>query len=207
MGGAEAIISKAQSSYDKGEYRWVAEVLNHLVFAEPENKSAKNLLAASYQQMAYQAESAPWRDVYLTAGLELQEGTKTATLNKRETIDLLNNVPTHEFFKSMATQLKADDAEGVEESVRITFTDTRESYVLTVKNSVLHYTKTDTNELEVSATLTLTLREFLDFQVGIISLKDLLTSDNLSVEGSTLKLLSFLSMLDSGFENFNIVTP
>jgi len=207
MGGAEAIISKAQVSYDKGEYRWVAEVLNHLVFAEPDNKHAKNLLAASYQQMAYQAESAPWRDVYLTAGLELQEGTKASTLNKEETIDLLYNVPTHEFFKSMATQLKADDAEGADESIKIVFTDTQETYVLSVKNSVLHYTTVNVDKTEVSATLTLTLREFLDFQVGIISLKDLLTSDNLSVEGSTLELLSFLSMLDSGFESFNIVTP
>ena len=74
MGGAEAILTRAQESFDAGDYRWVAEVLNHLVFAEPENKKAKDLLARAYDQLGYQSESGPWRDVYLTAAFELRHG-------------------------------------------------------------------------------------------------------------------------------------
>src|SRR3546814_3195094 len=41
MGGADAVLAKAQESYGKGEYRWVAEVVNHVVFADPNNQDAK----------------------------------------------------------------------------------------------------------------------------------------------------------------------
>ncbi len=67
MGGAHSVLKRARASFDKGEYRWVAEVLNHLVFAEPENEKAKALLAQTYDQLGYQSESGPWRNVYLTA--------------------------------------------------------------------------------------------------------------------------------------------
>ncbi len=69
MGGAENVLTKAQAYFDNGEYRWVAELLNHLVFAEPDNTKAKELLANVYSQLGYQAESGTWRDVYLTAAL------------------------------------------------------------------------------------------------------------------------------------------
>ncbi len=206
MGGGEAVLSKAQVSFDQGEYRWAAEVLNHLVFADPDNAQAKQLLAASYRQMGYQAESAPWRDVYLTGSQELLEGAAANQLEKKSVLGLLRNVPTEEFMKSMATKIKAEDAEGLDETIRLVFTDTQESYVLNVKNSVLHYEK-NAGEVEVNATLTLTLKEFLDYQVGIISMKDMVMSDNLSVEGSTLDLLKFLSLLDTSLSNFEIVRP
>ncbi len=206
MGGADAIIEKAKQYYDKGEYRWVAEVLNHLVFAEPNNTAAAELLSATYQQLAFQSESAPWRDVYLTASLELENGTSTIALDKKDTLDLLNNVPTEQFLKAMATQVNAEKAEGVNQSIKLVFTDTNESFVLSVKNSVMHY-ELDGDDSNVSATLTLTLRELLNYQVGITGMKDMVLSDNLSVEGSTVDLLKFLSRLDPSLSNFNIVQP
>jgi len=62
MGGAKNVISMSKKSFDKGEYRWVAEVMNKLVFAEPKNQDARNLLADAYEQLGYQAESGPWRN-------------------------------------------------------------------------------------------------------------------------------------------------
>jgi alkyl sulfatase BDS1-like metallo-beta-lactamase superfamily hydrolase len=35
MGGAEAVLEKARQTFDNGEYRWTAQVVNHVVFAEP----------------------------------------------------------------------------------------------------------------------------------------------------------------------------
>src|SRR3546814_13573213 len=74
MGGADAVLAKARESYAKGEYRWVAEVVNHVVFAEPDNQDARNLQADALEQLGYQAESGPWRNFYLTGAKELREG-------------------------------------------------------------------------------------------------------------------------------------
>src|SRR3546814_6312445 len=74
MGGADAVLAKARESYAKGEYRWVAEVVNHVVFAEPDNQDARNLQADALEQLGYQAESGPWRNFYLT-GARSEEHT------------------------------------------------------------------------------------------------------------------------------------
>ena len=66
MGGADAALEKAQAAFERGEYRWVAEVVNHLVFADPENKDARSLQANALEQLGYQSESGPWRNFYLT---------------------------------------------------------------------------------------------------------------------------------------------
>jgi alkyl sulfatase BDS1-like metallo-beta-lactamase superfamily hydrolase len=80
MGGPEAALKKAKAAYAKGEYRWVAEVVNHVVFADPNNKAAKELQADVLEQMGYQAESGPWRNFYLTGAKELREGLKSSRL-------------------------------------------------------------------------------------------------------------------------------
>src|SRR5262249_37880737 len=70
----EAMLAKARQSFDKAEYRWVAQVLNHVVFAEPDNKAAKALLADALEQLGYQAENGTWRNAYLTGAFELRNG-------------------------------------------------------------------------------------------------------------------------------------
>ena len=79
-GGAEAMLAQGQGAYDAGEYRWGAELLNHLVFAEPSNEGARELLAKTYRQLAYQAESTQWRNSYLVAALELEVGVAEGPL-------------------------------------------------------------------------------------------------------------------------------
>src|SRR3546814_14633189 len=74
MGGADAVLAKARESYAKGEYRWVAEVVNHVVFAEPDNQDARNLQADALEQLGYQAESGPRRNFSLPGSKELSEG-------------------------------------------------------------------------------------------------------------------------------------
>ena len=82
MGGAASLLSKAKKSYDAGEYRWVAQVVNHLVFADPKNKNARNLLADAYEQLGYQASWAPWRNFYLSGAKELREGVNVLTVTQ-----------------------------------------------------------------------------------------------------------------------------
>ena len=216
MGGVDTVLEKARQQFvaaadmaaveARDTYRWLAELLNQVVFADPGNDEAKQLLANVYDQLGYQAESAPWRDVYLTGAYELRHGAPEEGLKPAMMREVLLNTPVARFFDSMAVRLKAEDAEGEHLSVKITFTDLEESYLLTLQNSVLHNHLTST-ETPADATLRLTRPMFVDLLVGRAGLKELLFSDDISFEGSRLDLIRFFSMLDKPEGRFNIVTP
>lgn len=116
MGGSANILRMAQMSYDSGEYRWVGMVLNHLVFAEPQNMAARNLLADAYEQMGYQAESGPWRNFYLTGARELRDPARLTRLaqhnNPEPNRDDLDNMDASEYFQYLAVHLNGLKVEG-----------------------------------------------------------------------------------------------
>jgi len=206
MGGADAVIVKAQEYYKKGEYRWVAQLMNHLVFADPDNKKAKALLAKTYDQLGYQSESGPWRDVYLSAANELRHGAPEKGLDMAVIKGVLEKTPVSYFFDSMAVRLNGPKAEGKKLTVRISFTDLDESYDLRLENSVLHHQKASL-QLQPDVTLKITHDLFVRMLVGQLGIKEMVFSDDLSVEGSKLDLVSFLRLMDKPSANFNIVTP
>ena len=123
----------------KGEYRWVGEVLNHLVFAEPDNIAAREMLAEAYRQMAYQAESGPWRDIYLSAALELIRGSVEVNNVAMSSKAFLEQVPLQEFMKALSVKLDAEKAEGVQLKINLLFSDSDTNFVLTLRNSVMYY--------------------------------------------------------------------
>jgi len=216
MGGVERILQKAQTQFNEAAnmspengtktYRWLAELLNHAVFAEPDNSQAKGLLAKVYDQLGYQAEAAPWRDFYLTGAYELRHGAPDTGISPAVMKEVLMKTSVDKFFDSMSVRLIAEKAEGVNLTVNITFTDLNESYLLSVNNSVLHHKKVSAGT-KADATLKLTRALFINMIVGEAGLKDTLFSDELSLEGSKLDLISFFSMLDKPMGTFNIVTP
>ena len=77
FGDTDAVLEKAKEDFAKGEYQWVAQITNTLVFADPENTDARYLCADALEQLGYQAESGPWRSAYLCAAQELRNGTNT----------------------------------------------------------------------------------------------------------------------------------
>ena len=205
-GGADALLLHAQTAFDNGEYRWVAELLNHLVFAEPENRGARNLLASAYDQLAYRAESGPWRDVYLTASWELRQGPPERGINIAVMEDILRRTPVSKFFDSMAVRLNGPDAEGVSLSIGLEFTDLGERYLLDINNAVLHHRPMPAG-VQTDAALKLTHGLFVNLLTGQAGLKDTLLSDELEVEGSAIDLVRFFSLFDKPEGRFNIVTP
>jgi alkyl sulfatase BDS1-like metallo-beta-lactamase superfamily hydrolase len=216
MGGAEKILDTARQDLEaaaemdaaagRNSYRWLAELLNQLVFAEPDNDDAKHLLAKVYDQLGYQAESAPWRDFYLTGAYELRHGAPEDVIDPAVMRDVLLNTPVPLFFDSMAVRLNADDAEGESMTVKVTFTDLQESYLLTLENSVLHNRPTS-EDSPADATLMVTRSLFVDLLVGNAGLKELLFSDDIGFEGSRFQLMSLFGMLDKPEGRFNMVTP
>lgn len=205
-GGVDKLIQAARKAYDSGDYRWCAELIKHVVYAEPQNGVAKELQAKSFEQMAYVAESGPWRNVYLTGARELREGPPSQGLNRRSIVDMLRHTPTERFLEAMAASLNAEKASGVDLTINLLFTDTQETVVLQVKNSVLHHRKAPPDP-SAAATLKLTKAFFLDMMTGEAGAADLLTSDQTKIEGSTLKLAKFFGLLDKADGKFNIVTP
>ncbi len=206
MGGASNIIEKATQSMAQGEYRWVAEVLNHLVFAQPDNSDAKQLLADAYRQMAYQAESGPWRDIYLTGAQELDRGKPDQHHDLALAKDFLLQVPPLQFMKALSVRLDAEKAEGERMVLNVLFADEQQNFVLTVRNSVLHYQQLPP-AVDADVSITLSKDLFVDIMIGKAGIKELLRSDALQVEGSMLDLLKFFSLLGESNDNFDIVTP
>ncbi|MBU2511525.1 MBL fold metallo-hydrolase [bacterium] len=206
MGGADTVLAKAQIYFDKGEYRWVAQLLNHLVFAEPDNTQAKALLARTYDQLGYQSESAPWRDVYLTGAFELRHGAPEKGLDIAILKGVLEKTPVSYFFDSMAVRLKGPEAEGKKMAIKIIFTDINESYDLNLENSVLHHHKAIAG-VSSDVTIKTTHELFIRMLIGQAGLKDTIFSDDLTVEGSKLDLLQFLLLFEKPSATFNIVTP
>ena len=206
MGGSEALLEKAAVYQAKGEYRWVGEVLNHLVFAEPDNIAAREMLAEAYRQMAYQAESGPWRDIYLSAALELIRGSVEVNNVAMSSKAFLEQVPLKEFMKALSVKLDAEKAEGVQLKINLLFSDSDTNFVLTLRNSVMYYQQLPADS-DADVTLTLTQKLFVQILLGEAGIKSLIGSDELSVDGSVLKLLKFFSLLGAAQDDFNIVLP
>lgn len=206
MGGADTILKKAQADFDRGEYRWVAELLNQLVFAQPDNQAAKALLARTYDQLGYQAESGPWRDEYLTGALELRQGTPKKGLGVANAIDLIDKTPVDQFFDAMAAMLNGPKADGKQFTLNIEFTDLGKTYVLHLENAVLHQ-RESSPAADANATVRITHPLFVKMITGNAGIRDILFSDQVSVEGSKMDLLQFFALLDKPNEVFDIVTP
>ncbi|WP_274903360.1 alkyl/aryl-sulfatase [Psychrobacter sp. DAB_AL62B] len=209
-GGGEKVLEKAQTAFDNGEYRWNAELLNHLVFAEPNNMAARELLARTYDQLGYQAESGPWRDVYLTGALELREGTPDTSAEMGAMKDLFLQTPVSNFFDTLSVRLKSEEATTVNATIKIHFTDLNESYLLWVENSVLHYrllNETAPLEQEVQATMNLPHPLFVDLLIGEVGFKDMLSSGAMSIDGSQPSVLKFFSLFENPNPSFGIVLP
>lgn len=204
MGGADQILSKAQGDFDNGEYRWVAQVLNKLVFAEPSNDAAKQLLAKAYDQLGYQAESGPWRDVYLSAAYELRHGKTEQGAELSNALELMREIPMDKFFESMAARLDAEKVDGENTTVVFEFPEKDEVYTLWLSNSVLHHKQGAIDTAD--ATLRISHELFLKVIIGTASLKEVLFGDEISVTGSRLKLLGLLSAIEQPDGTFALVT-
>ena len=144
---------KAKADFDKGEYRWVAEILKHVVFADPNNKDAKDLLADAYEQMGYQAESGPWRSVYLQGAYELRNGVPSAGGTNIASPDTIKAMPPEMTFDYFGVRLNGEKAAGKKLALNIDFTDLNKSYALVVENGVLNYFKKPVANADAKLTL------------------------------------------------------
>lgn len=140
MGGSKAILEKARKDYEEGKYQWVAEVTNHIVFAEPNNQEARDLCADAMEQLAYQAESGTWRNAYLCGAKELRDGS-IPFANVGGSTDVRTKMNSELMLDYIGICLDNNAAQDLNFTANLNLTDTGEKYLLTVKSGVLVYQK------------------------------------------------------------------
>ncbi|MCW0183468.1 MAG: MBL fold metallo-hydrolase [Zavarzinia sp.] len=204
MGGVDAVIAKGQAAFDKGDYRWAAELLKHLVFTAPENEKAKALLADAYEQLGYQAESAPWRNIYLSGASELRNGERHG-MGQAGGIDTVRSMPTGLLFDLMAVRLDPARAADKDVTLNLAFTDRNEQHHLVLRNSVL--TREPGLADKAMATITGKRSAFLMVISGMAKMQDVVASGGLAVEGDPAALAAILGSLKVPAGDFAIVTP
>jgi alkyl sulfatase BDS1-like metallo-beta-lactamase superfamily hydrolase len=205
IGGADKAVSAAQAAFDKGDFRWAAELLNQAVFGAPDHRGARELLARTYEQMGYLSEAATWRNSYLTAASELRQGPPKQGVDRASLIDMLGETPVERFLDAMAAGLDGPAAEGKNLKVNLVISDLQESHVLWIENAVLHHKKA-APAADANATLTLTKSLFIKMMAGTAGVKDTLLSDDLKVDGSRIDLVRFFTLIDKAPGTFAIVT-
>jgi alkyl sulfatase BDS1-like metallo-beta-lactamase superfamily hydrolase len=206
MGGEDAVLKKAREYFDKGEFRWVAEVVNHVVFANPSNQAAKNLQADALEQLGYQAESGPWRNFYLTGAKELREGVMKLPTPDTASPDTVRAMDLDLFFDFLAMRLNGPKAEDKRLSLNFDFTDLKQKYSVEMENGVLNHTE-GVAAKDADATVTLTRDTLNKIVLKETSLKDALASGDIKVDGTQGKLEELVSYMDDFDFWFNIVTP
>ena len=206
MGGAGDVLKKAKKSYDKGEYRWVAEVVNHVVYADPKNKKARELQADALEQLGFQAESGPWRNFYLSAAKELRDGVMDLPAPVTASPDTIRAMSLDLLFDYVGVRLNGPKAGETEITLNWNFTDTQEKYVLGIENGAVNYTPNRQSD-DADATVTLKRAVLNQVLLGQAKMQDFIDKGSIEVVGNEEKLNELLSLLDEFEFWFNIVTP
>jgi alkyl sulfatase BDS1-like metallo-beta-lactamase superfamily hydrolase len=204
MGGADAILLKARADFDKGEYRWVAEAAKQVVFADPANKAAKDLLADSLEQLGYQAEAGPWRSVYLQAAWELRNGVPNFPTAGTATPDVIRAMTPEMLFDYLAVRLNGEKAAGKKLGVNMAFSDLEKTYGLSLENAVLNH---GTALAAPDATLTLSKVTLDRIQLGELKIADAVKLGDIKVAGNPDAARDLFGLIEAPDFWFNIVTP
>ena len=206
MGGPDAVLDHAEEAVRNGEYRWAAELLNHLIFSASASSKASDLLAYAYTQMGYQSQSGVWRDIFLSAAQELRQGNNYSRNDIDLAAEFIKEISLDSFLQSMTVNIDPDKASGKTIKIKVDFIDKGRTFLLFTRNSVLHFHEIDGSE-SADATVRLTHQLFIDMLIGKAGIKQTIFSDDLSFEGSIVALLKFFSLFGEQNTSFNIVTP
>jgi alkyl sulfatase BDS1-like metallo-beta-lactamase superfamily hydrolase len=206
MGGAEAAIRRAREDFARGEYRWVAEAMSHVVFADPSNADARRLGADALEQLGYAAESATWRNAYLLGALELRQGQAPAAARAPISPDVIRAMSPELFFDYLGVRLNGDKAEGKRIAIDWVFRDLGRRYALNLEHSALTWLA-DRQSARADATVTLD-RAVLDRVIlRELPLADAVQRGLVTVDGDAGAVAELFGLLDDFALMFEVVEP
>jgi alkyl sulfatase BDS1-like metallo-beta-lactamase superfamily hydrolase len=203
LGGADRVLALGKAAMAQGDYRWSSDLLSQLVFAEPGNTAAKALLADSFEQQGYQAESALWRNMFLTGASELRHDA--VKLNTAVSLDLAAAIPSGMLLDSVATRLVPAKVADVKSLINLEFTDRNEKAAITLQSGVM-VAEMDQSHAAPMATLKGPRQLFL----GLMFMKAplaMLEKAGLTVEGERAVVEAWQAAIETPEATFNIVTP
>ncbi|ADD46057.1 alkyl/aryl-sulfatase [Stackebrandtia nassauensis] len=201
MGGADTVVAKAKQCADDGDLRWAAQVLDHVLFAEPGHSGARALLADVLERLGFGAENGTWRNVYLSGATELRNGnfgTPTATA----TGDILAELPPSMFFDALAVQVDGPKAWDLELAIAWTFPDHDLAYRTTLRNGVFSYVRDGDGKTDLTVTVP-------HAALAALALGDpqAAAAAGMRLDGDRTVLEQLLGVLDPGDPRFNIIEP
>jgi alkyl sulfatase BDS1-like metallo-beta-lactamase superfamily hydrolase len=203
MGGAKKVLAEARKAVKAGDYRWSSDLLNQLVFAEPKNVEGRALLADSYEQQGYQAESAIWRNMFLTGASELRAGMK-AGINA-QSIDMISAIPTGLLLDSVSTRLDPNVLGNTALALNFVISDRKETAKVTVGNSVMF---SEMGQVHAAPTATVTGPRQLFLALLFLKMPAAqLQAAGLKIEGDRAAIEKLQAALDPMPGAFNIVEP
>ncbi|MFA9566044.1 MAG: alkyl/aryl-sulfatase, partial [Acidimicrobiales bacterium] len=205
MGGADAVLARAREDFERGEYRWVAQVVNQVVFADPTNQAARHLQADALEQLGYQAESGPWRAFYLTGAQELRSGSPHLPgLRGSVSVDVMRAMTPAMVLDDCAVKLNGPLSAEHSFSFTIEFIDRAEGYQVIVSNGVLRHRPS----LQPTATTVhATVETFIKLTSELAEIGDTMSAGALEVTGPLDPFTTFVSLLDQFDIFFPIIEP
>jgi len=205
MGGEDAALAIARKAFDGGDYRWVAELANRVVFANPGNAAARALEADAFEQLGYQAEAGTWRNAYLVGAKELRDGVIKPRVSSQGP-DVVRGMDNELLFDYIALRLNHEKTDGMQARIQMEFTDLRETWALELSNSVLNNTRGRVLK-NPDVKLTLTRPAFLAMLLQGRKLPDLVQAGMVAVEGDPKVLQQIFANVETFDPYFDIVTP
>ena len=203
MGGADAVVTKARASYDAGDLRWVAEVLSHVVFAEPTHAAARALLADTFEQLGYGAENGTWRNVYLSGATELRDGS-FGTPVKSSSADIVAALSPEMLFDALAIRVDGPRAWDERLTIDVRFTDTGAVFRLRLANGVLTHSAAEGSDV-ADATIRLPSTALAALASGAADAATL-ASAGIELTGDAAVLGRLFALLEEPDPDFEIVT-
>ena len=205
MGGEAAVVALGRKAFADGDYRWVVELVNKAVFANPNNAEARALQADALEQLGYQTESATWRNAYLMGALELRSGPKKMGASSSGP-DTVRGMTNELLFDFIALRLNHEKTDGMKAAINMVFSDSNEIWALELSNSVLNNTRGRVLK-DPDVTITLTRPAFLAMLLQGKKLPELVQAGMVKVEGNPQSFGAVVANIMNFDPVFNIVTP
>ena len=205
-GGPDKLLAHARTKFDDGDYRWVAEVVNHLVFADPTNTGARELLADTYEQLGYQSESSAFRNAYLMGAQELRYGPPPQTTGNSRGRGLLVAMTVEQIFDFISIRLKQENLGGVLLTTNWHFPDVAEKWTLGISNRTLWYSK-NRHAQDASTTVTIDRKTFIAVILGDTTFVDEVNAGQITLEGDPSALLTIFGNIENNPQGFAMVEP
>lgn len=205
-GGADALMSQARAAFDAGDYRWVAELVNHLVFADPRHAGARALQADALEQIGYQAESSTFRNAYLQGAQELRQGPPPPDDAAARGRGILVAMTVEQIFDTLAVRLRSESVGDARAVINWTFTDVGEDWVLGISHRTLFATR-GRHDAEASLKVTTSRVALVELILQQSALGDLLEAGRVALEGDPSALFTVFGSIEMADADFAIVEP